>query len=99
MRKTHATVQVALTLMAHPDGRHWGYSTRQRAGVRPGVMYPILWRMLAEGWLTDGHEDPAEAGRRPPRRYYELTDAGKIALAGLIDGAREDHRFRSLFAQ
>lgn len=97
MKQTHALVQVAQALMADPDARHWGYQTWRQAGVRSGVMYPILWRMLEAGWLTDGHETPAEAGKRPPRRYYRLTDTGYAELAALLAHARTDPRFRSLF--
>ena len=34
MKRTHALVQVALTLMADPMGRHWGYELSKLAGVR-----------------------------------------------------------------
>jgi PadR family transcriptional regulator PadR len=99
MRTTHALVQVAAALMVDPGARHWGYEVSKRSGVRSGVMYPILKRMLDEGWLTDGWEDQAEIGtaKRPPRRYYKLTDEGKIALGGLVAKARCDSRFRPLF--
>ncbi len=99
MRKTHAAVQVALALMASPDARHWGYDTHKRSGVRSGVMYPVLQRMLDEGWLADGWEDQPQADRakRPPRRYYQLTPAGKTELAAMLAEARNDPRFRSLF--
>jgi PadR family transcriptional regulator PadR len=100
MRRTYALVQVTLTLMEDASGRHWGYELSKRSGVRSGVMYPILQRMLDEGWLVDGWEDQVHAGRakRPPRRYYELTDAGKIALGAMITEARRDARFRPLAA-
>ena len=54
-------------------------------------MYGILQRMLDEGWLTDGWEEQAQAGKakRPPRRYYELTDPGRIELGALIAEARQ----------
>jgi PadR family transcriptional regulator, regulatory protein PadR len=87
--------------MADPGARHWGTDLRRRSGVRSGTMYPILWRMLGCGWLTDGWEDPeyARAQKRPPRRYYELTDAGNAELAALLESARTEARFRALFAQ
>jgi len=98
MRRTYALVQVAIALMADPSGRHWGYELSKRSGVRPGVMYPLLQRMLDEGWLADGWEEQAQAGRakRPPRRYYKLTEAGMAALGAEINGARSDARFSSL---
>ena len=72
----------------------------KQSGVRSGVMYPILARMLDEGWLTDGWEDQARVGRakRPPRRYYELTDKGEAALGAVIAEAYRDVRFGQLIA-
>jgi PadR family transcriptional regulator PadR len=100
MRRTYALVQVALALMADPGGRHWGYELGKQSGVRSGVMYPLLQRMLDQGWLADGWEDQAQAGRakRPPRRYYELTGAGKAALGAVVADARRDARFAPLKA-
>ena len=90
-------VQVAIELLADPAGRHWGYELGKRAGVRSGVLYPMLGRMLAEGWLTDGWEDLAKIeGSRPPRRYYELTDEGARSLGAVLEQARCDARFADL---
>jgi PadR family transcriptional regulator PadR len=97
MQKTHAMVHVALALIAEPYERHWGYELTKRAHVRPGVLYPLLRRMLEDGWLLDGWEDPVEASRRPPRRYYVLTDKGRRELAGALKAARADIRFADLF--
>lgn len=93
MRKTHALLQVALGLLDDPTGRHWGYDLSKKAGVRSGVMYPILHRMFDEGWLTDGWDDSSTSRRRPPRRYYELTDLGRRELGGIVEDARSDARF------
>lgn len=95
MRRTHALIQVALALMADPDGQHWGYDLSKRAGVRSGVLYPILHRMLEDGWLSDGWEEHL-SGKRPPRRYYELTPQGQAALGGLLREARSEARFGAL---
>jgi PadR family transcriptional regulator PadR len=95
VRRTYALIQVAIALMADPDRRHWGYQLSKRSGVRSGVMYPLLQRMLDEGWLTDGWEEQAQTGRakRPPRRYYQLTDGGRKALGAAITGTPGDARF------
>jgi PadR family transcriptional regulator PadR len=100
MRRTYSLIQVAMALMADADGRHWGYELCKQSGVRSGVMYPTLQRMLEDGWLSDGWEEQAKAGkgRRPPRRYYELTSEGKSALGALVAEARCDARFCAITA-
>jgi PadR family transcriptional regulator PadR len=87
---------VAMAIMSDPSGRHWGYDLTQKSGVRSGVLYPILARMLAEGWVSDGWEAPGTTGGRPPRRYYQLTDEGKRELGAILAQARSDARFRDL---
>jgi PadR family transcriptional regulator PadR len=74
-------------MLADPTARFWGYPLSRAAGIRSGVMYPLLTRWLEAGWLTDGWEDHASTERqgRPPRRYYELTDAGRAELTQLVD--------------
>jgi len=97
VRKTHALVQVAIALLDDPNGKHWGYELSKQAGVRSGVMYPMLTRMLTQGWLTDGWEDEATIReKRPARRYYELTDEGRLQLGAILQEAESDVRFRGL---
>jgi PadR family transcriptional regulator, regulatory protein PadR len=94
MRKTHALVQVAMALVNDPTGRHWGYELSKKTGVRSGVLYPMLTRMLDEGWVEDGWEDPTTIrDKRPPRRYYELTNEGRLALGAVLRDASHDVRF------
>lgn len=91
MRRTTAVVQVAAALMERPGDRHWGYDLSKRAQVRSGVLYPVLRRMLEEGWLSDGWEEPAqERAKRPPRRYYEITERGAAELGALLSTARAE---------
>ena len=96
-RKTGALIAVAVALMEDPDGQHWGYETAKRAGVKSGVLYPMLTRMLDDGWLTDGWEDPASiTDRRPPRRYYKLTETGKRELGALRKASESEARVNRL---
>jgi PadR family transcriptional regulator PadR len=96
VRQTYAKVQVALALNSEPGHRHYGYDLSKKSGVRSGVMYPILRRMLEAGWLADGWEDNAKG--KPPRRYYRITDLGMAELGAVVAAARRDARFRPLFA-
>lgn len=93
MRRTNAAVAVMSAMMDDPSAQYWGYDLTKRAGVRSGVLYPILHRMLDEGWLRDGWEDSADAGGRPPRRYYELTGEGIAHFRSELAEARFDPRF------
>jgi PadR family transcriptional regulator PadR len=97
MRQTHALVQVAIALMESPEDRQWGYDLSRRSGVRSGALYPILSRMLEQQWMTDGWEDRREiTDKRPPRRYYELTDVGRRELGAILHAASSDTRFSRL---
>jgi PadR family transcriptional regulator, regulatory protein PadR len=96
MRTTHASVQVAMALLGAPSNKHWGYELSKITGVRSGVLYPMLSRMLDEGMLCDGWEDPSTIQtKRPPRRYYLLTDKGRLQLGAMLSAARTDRRFTS----
>jgi PadR family transcriptional regulator PadR len=53
-----------------------------------GTIYPLLSRLRRDG-LVETTWRESSAG--PPRRYYRLTKAGRIALDGFID---EWGRFR-----
>jgi PadR family transcriptional regulator, regulatory protein PadR len=48
--------------------------------TQEGTLYPLLSRMRREG-LVDYEWKESESG--PPRKYYQLTDAGRAQLAEL----------------
>lgn len=83
MRRTHGTVSVARALLADPSSQHYGWELSRAARVRSATMYRILSRMLEAGWLTDGWEDPAAINGRPPRRYYQVTEDGRVGLEAM----------------
>lgn len=99
MRKTQALIQVAIALMTAPRNKHWGYNLTKQSGVRSGVLYPILRRLLDEHWISDGWEDPAATGGRPARRYYQLTELGHQELGALLASACNDARFQDIIPQ
>lgn len=54
--------------------------TRSRLMLAEGTIYPILNRLKTEGLLTSEWVE-AEAGH--PRKYYALTDAGRMRLRAM----------------
>lgn len=92
MRLTEPVAQLGVALLTESPGtRRWGYELCRATGLRSSTVYPMLARMLEEGWLEDGWEATEEiaAEKRPPRRYYTLTDFGRINLAHAAGGVGE----------
>ncbi|HEX9707103.1 MAG TPA: PadR family transcriptional regulator, partial [Steroidobacteraceae bacterium] len=46
--------------------------------VKQGALYPVLRQLSANGLLAS-RIVPSYAG--PPRRYYRITEAGRVTLA------------------
>lgn len=46
--------------------------------TREGTLYPLLSKMRSEGLLD---YDWRESAAGPPRKYYRLTDLGRVNLA------------------
>jgi PadR family transcriptional regulator len=76
------------------DGRRYGFelvrtlSEADGLMVSEGTIYPLLSR-LRRDLLVETSWQESESG--PPRRYYQLTDTGRRALADFSD---EWARFR-----
>ncbi|MFD1716017.1 PadR family transcriptional regulator [Amnibacterium flavum] len=94
MKLTPNLVAVAAELLTAPEKRHWGYDLSKSTGIRSGVLYPLLGRLYDEGWLDDGWEDPVEiTTKRPPRRYYTISQYGLEQLGAVAAKAAHDRRF------
>ena len=72
-----------VTILADIQERSgYGLDIINRTGLLPGTVYTTL-RRLERRKLVQGRWEEAEiaqAERRPRRRYYSLTEAGKLAL-------------------
>ena len=84
MRMTHAT---AMILQALEAGHRYGFEIIDAVGVRSGTVYPVLRRLEEQGLVRSRWEDVTVARdeSRPPRKYYELTDAA----APMLERARD----------
>jgi len=101
MKVTHSLVLVAIAILdmsQEVEGHIWGYALSKKSGVRSGVLYPILDRMMSAGWLEDHWEEHTGGEKRPPRRYYTLTDKGRNNLGGVVRRAESEQRFAGIRA-
>ena len=69
-------------LAALQDRVCYSLDITNRTGLMQGTVYTTLRRLEERNLVRGSWEDPeiAEAERRPRRRYYTLTPAGKVAL-------------------
>jgi PadR family transcriptional regulator PadR len=81
------TVSLALlAVLATAPGPMYGYQiakTLERSGEgvlsgKQSALYPVLRNLEGAGFLQS-HVEPSVAG--PPRRYYQITGAGRTALS------------------
>jgi PadR family transcriptional regulator, regulatory protein PadR len=80
------TYSTTLVLHALANGVRHGFDILDVTGLPSGTVYPILRRLEREALVSAQWEDAAIAHdeQRPPRRYYELTAAGKTVLATAV---------------
>jgi DNA-binding PadR family transcriptional regulator len=78
-------------LKAIDNGYCHGFDIIDVTRLPGGTVYPALGRLETEGLLQSQWEDPriAQEEGRPPRRYYQLRQAGKRALEEWVRQLRE----------
>lgn len=83
------TVQVLRALL---EGSRYGFDVMDATGLPSGTVYPILGRLERDGHVRSRWEDPevAREEKRPPRKYYRVTEDGRRLLSEALA------RFRSL---
>ena len=83
MGKGFLTYSTAVILQAVANGYLYGFDIIYITGMPGGTVYPALRRMEEAGYLSSKWEKQsiAQAEPRPPRKYYELTRAGRAALS------------------
>jgi DNA-binding PadR family transcriptional regulator len=86
MGKGFITYTSAVILQAVANGYLYGFDIIDITGVPGGTVYPALRRLEDAEYLTSEWEEQsiAQSEPRPARKYYELTDAGREALAEAV---------------
>ena len=56
-------------------------------GMKEGTLYPILYRLEDEGLIESRWAGAKD--RQPPRKYYLMTDKGRMALSEIYQVWRQ----------
>lgn len=83
-------VGTAMVLHALARGHAHGFDILEQTGLTSGTVYPALERLESDGFARSSWEDArvAHEEKRPPRRYFEITDAGKAELIEALERYR-----------
>jgi len=86
MAKTLA-VGTVMVLHALARGHRYGFDVLEQTGLTSGTVYPALDGLELRGLARSRWEDAEVAHRekRPPRRYFEITEDGKSALIEALE--------------
>ena len=86
MGKGFMTYASAVILRAISNGYLYGFDIIDVTGVPGGTVYPALRRLEEAGYLVSKWEKQSisQSEPRPQRKYYELTRAGREALAEAV---------------
>ena len=84
-QSTLAVLRVLLDAEGQPT---YGLEIGKSADIASGTLYPILDRLVREGWVRSHWEDtdPSREGR-PRRRYYQLTGVGEVEAVRALQRA------------
>ena len=84
---------VLLAVLGQASEPMYGYQIAKRLEAtgdsllsgKQSALYPVLRNLSASG-LLDSHVEPSASG--PPRRYYQITEAGRAVLQEWITAWR-----------
>jgi PadR family transcriptional regulator, regulatory protein PadR len=88
-RKGSTDIVILRLLQEQPMyGFALNHELEQRSGgyfsLKQGTLYPALQRLEKRGWIESYWNEDADLDV-PRRKFYQLTDAGHIALKNLLD--------------
>ena len=89
-KKRDLSLGSVMILHALARGAGYGFDIMEETGLTSGTVYPALDRLEREGFARSAWEDAelAREEKRPPRRYFEITDDGKTELIAAMERYR-----------
>lgn len=99
-RPPHLSWNAALVLKALVEGHRYGFEIIGVTGLPSGSVYPLLRRFESSGLVESRWEDEAAAHAegRPARRYYQATEAARVALSVALERITAQQRVFGLAA-
>lgn len=82
-RITKQLVATLSVLIADPAREWYGLELMEATGLSSGTLYPVLHRLVEDGWLVRTRDAPSDKGG-PGRRLYRLTGVGQALSDGLL---------------
>jgi len=91
-KKNELSLGTVLVLHSLARGCNYGFDIMEETGLTSGTIYPALDRLEALDLAASEWEDSrvARKEKRPPRRYYQITERGEEVLLAAMN------RYRSL---
>lgn len=86
-------IALLTALMTDPSSEWYGLELMEASGLTSGTLYPLLQRLVADGWLQRTREVASDAGG-PTRRLYKLTGTGVLAADAALGEATARARRR-----
>ncbi len=90
VQRFHLTYSSVAVLHAVSRAYRYGFDIMDATGLPSGTVYPALRRLKQLGYVSSRWEAQAVAddAKRPRRRYYEVSEQGKAALAQALQRFR-----------
>ncbi|HEX8083367.1 MAG TPA: helix-turn-helix transcriptional regulator [Solirubrobacteraceae bacterium] len=82
-RITRQLLAVLAVFLDDPSREWYGLEVLEQARLKSGTLYPILHRLVDDGWLIRTRETRSELGGTG-RRLYRLTAQGEEAARSLL---------------
>jgi DNA-binding PadR family transcriptional regulator len=90
VQRFHLTYSSVAVLHAVSRGYRYGFDIMDATGLPSGTVYPALRRLRQLGYVESSWEaqEVADEAKRPRRRYYEIGERGRVALADALQRFR-----------
>jgi DNA-binding PadR family transcriptional regulator len=89
-KKKNLSLGAVMVLHSLARGCMYGFDIMEETGRSSGTIYPALDKLETLGFAVSEWEDArvAQAEKRPPRRYFRITQDGALELQAALERHR-----------